>query len=217
MKLKSIFAQAGKLANLLVIAFVLLQLAAPVVAQPRRRQAVNGSAGKVIYVSFDGLAYHMWQNDPATRELHTIRRIASRGVTARGMIQAFPSITPASHAALWTGVYGNVSGIITSWTPMLPRSEHTPFDLKSGFSAELLRAEPIWAAAARQGVKVVAHQATQNYPFVPITTAQGASLAPVLASGYGPEEIETDASLRPKDVTVEDLGHADSVRSSKAD
>ena len=202
--MKSIFSSPRAARARLLILFLLLSLATgPALAQSRASKAA-ADRGKVILVSFDGLAYHMWQSDPATRELRAIRRTAARGVTARGMIQAFPSITPASHAALWTGVYGNTSGIITSWNPVLPRSEHSAFDRKSGFSAELLTAEPIWAAAARQGVRVVAHEATQNYPFVAITTGAGATTPPLLASGYGPEELETDTSIGPKDVTAED-------------
>ena len=143
-------------------------------------------------------------SDPAVRGVKTLRGIAARGVMARGVQQAFPTITPAGHAALWTGAYGDVSGIITSANPILPRSEHTAFERKSGYDADLLRAEPIWAAAARQGVKAVAHQATQNYPFVEQTTAPGAATPPILVSGYGPGNIERDGVIRPSNVTPAD-------------
>jgi hypothetical protein len=202
--MKSIFAHARASRASLLILLLLLSLVPDAALAQSRASKVGAARGKVILVSFDGLAYHMWQSDPVTRELRAIRRTAARGVTARGMIQAFPSITPASHAALWTGAYGNTSGIITSGNPILPRSEHSAFDRKSGFNAELLRAEPVWAAAARQGVRVVAHEATQNYPFVPITTASGTATPPLLASGYGPPELESDEALGAKDVTPED-------------
>ena len=148
----------------------------------------------------------MWERDAAVRGAKTLRGIAARGVMARGMIQAFPTITPAGHAALWTGAYGDVSGIITSGNTVLPRSEHTAFERRSGYDADLLRAEPIWAAAARQGIKVVAHQATQNYPFVEQTTAPNAATPPILVSGYGPGNIERDGVIRPANVTPEDAG-----------
>jgi predicted AlkP superfamily phosphohydrolase/phosphomutase len=196
------------LAKKLVLFLLISTLfAAPAEAQRRSQQARRAEASgpsKVILVSLDGLAYHMWARDPAVRGLSTLRRIAARGVMARGVIQSFPTITPAGHAALWTGAYGNVSGIITSGNPILPRSEHTAFERKSGYDASLLRAEPIWAAAARQGISVVAHQATQNYPFVEQTTAPGARTAPILVSGYGPGNIERDGVIRPADVTATD-------------
>jgi predicted AlkP superfamily phosphohydrolase/phosphomutase len=189
--------------KLVLFLLISTMLVAPAEAQGRRGAKAN-SQGKVILTSMDGLAYHMWAKDPAVRGLKTLRRIAARGVMARGMIQAFPSITPAGHAALWTGAYGNVSGIITSSNPILPRSEHTAFERKSGYDADLLHAEPIWVTAARQGVKVLAHQATQNYPFVEQTTAPGASTPPVLVTGYGPGHIERDGVVRPDNVTPED-------------
>lgn len=188
-----------------LVLFLLIStlFAAPAEAQ-RTRPAQASAPGKVILVSLDGLAYHMWDSDPAVRGARTLRAIAARGVMARGVQQAFPTITPAGHAALWTGAYGDVSGIITSSNPILPRSEHTAFERKSGYDADLLRAEPIWAAAARQGVKAVAHQATQNYPFVDQTTAPGAATPPVLVSGYGPGNIERDGVIRPSNVTPAD-------------
>jgi predicted AlkP superfamily phosphohydrolase/phosphomutase len=201
MKKLSLTLLAKKLVLFLLISTLFV---APVEAQGRRGAQQPDRQGKVILTSMDGLAYHMWAKDPAVRGLKTLRRIAARGVMARGMIQAFPSITPAGHAALWTGAYGDVSGIITSSNPILPRSEHTAFERKSGYDADLLHAEPIWVTAARQGIKVLAHQSTQNYPFVEQTTAPGAATPPILVSGYGPGNIERDGVIRPANVTPED-------------
>ncbi|HET8674330.1 MAG TPA: alkaline phosphatase family protein [Blastocatellia bacterium] len=200
MKRQSLSLLAKKLVLFLLISTL---FAAPAEAQ-RRKPAQPGTPSKVILVSLDGLAYHMWERDTAVRGAKTLRSIAARGVMARGVQQAFPTITPAGHAALWTGAFGDVSGIITSGNPILPRSEHTAFERKSGYDADLLRAEPIWVAAARQGVKVVAHQATQNYPFVDQTTAPGAATPPILVSGYGPGNIERDGVIRPSNVTPAD-------------
>ncbi len=171
-------------------------------AQSRAPEQRND--GKVILTSLDGLGYRIWSDDPATQELKTLRRIVARGVLAEGLIQSFPSVTPAGHSAAWTGVYGNVSGIVTSSNPMLPRSEHTILERQSGFHPQKLWAEPIWLSAARQGIRVVAHQATQNYPFVPGSTGALTANAPVLVSGYGPAMLEPYAMIRPSKTSAED-------------
>ena len=185
----------------LAIILVLAQ-ASTIFAQ--QRASANHPNGKVILTSLDGLAYKIWSDDPATRPLQTLRRIASRGVVAKGMIQSFPSVTPAGHAAVWTGAYGNVSGIIAANNPLLPRSEHTFLERQSGFNGDMLRAEPLWVTAAKQGISVVAHQATQNHPFVPVVTGALSRNAPTLVSGYGPRTLEPNAVIRPDKVSKEE-------------
>ncbi len=170
------------------------------------QQVASGPRSNVILTSLDGLGYRIWSDDPATQELRALRRIAAHGVHAEGMIQAFPSVTPAGHSAVWTGTYGNVSGIVTSSNPMLPRSEHTILDRQSGFHPQQLWAEPIWLTAARQGVRVVAHQATQNYPFNASSTGSLSSNPPILVSGYGPAQLEPYAVIRPARTSPEDAG-----------
>jgi predicted AlkP superfamily pyrophosphatase or phosphodiesterase len=197
-----IFIRARKHFSILLAIVLLLAQAAAISAQ--RRASANRSNGKVILTSLDGLAYNIWSHDPATSELRALRRIASRGVLARGMIQSFPSVTPAGHAAVWTGAYGNVSGIVAANNPILPRSEHTFLERQSGFNGDMLRAEPLWVTAARQGVNVVAHQATQNHPFVPVVTGSLTKNAPTLVSGYGPKTLAPNAVIRPDKVSKED-------------
>jgi hypothetical protein len=77
-----------------------------------------------------------------------------------------PSVTAASHASLWTGTWGDVSGIAANNQPILPRDEHTLIELASGFSAAALRAEPIWITAGLAGLHVAGHHPTQA-PGVP--------------------------------------------------
>jgi hypothetical protein len=189
---------------LLLAAITFASNASPVLSQARESRKGNGRPGLVVYASLDGLAYNIWANDPVTRELRSLRSIAARGVTARGTIQSFPTITPAGHAALWTGAYGDISGVITTSNPMLPRIEHTAFERLSGFDSRNLHAEPIWVTAARNGLRAVSHQGTQNYPFIPFVTAPDAAVSPVLMSGYGPEPFSPHAFIRPANVTPED-------------
>jgi predicted AlkP superfamily phosphohydrolase/phosphomutase len=184
------------------LAVILFAQALPIFAQ--QRASAKRPNGRVILTSLDGLAYKIWSQDPATSPLRSLRRIASRGVVAKGMIQSFPSVTPAGHAAVWTGAYGNVSGIVAANNPLLPRGDHSFLERQSGFNGDLLRAEPLWVAAARQGVKVVALQATQNYPFVPVVTGALSRNAPTLISGYGPRTLEPNAVIRPDKVSKEE-------------
>jgi predicted AlkP superfamily phosphohydrolase/phosphomutase len=187
-----------------VLLIMVLWLAQGSAGVAQQRASAARPNGKVILTSLDGLAYRIWSDDPATRELRTLRRIANSGVVARGMIQAFPSVTPAGHAAVWTGAYGNVSGIVAANNPLLPRSEHGFLDRQSGFNGDLLRAEPLWVTAARQGIKVVAHQATQNYPFVPAVTGSAGDNPPTLITGYGPRTLEPNAVIRADKVSKEE-------------
>ena len=196
------FARPGIRIPLLVA--ICLLFAQVTVAHAQQRATGKRQGGNVILTSLDGLGYRMWSDDAALSEMHTLRRIVARGVLAEGMIQSFPSVTPAGHSAIWTGTYGDVSGIVTSSNPILPRSEHTFLERHSGFHPRKLWVEPIWVTAARQGVRVVAHQATQNYPFVPSSTGDFTSNAPVLVSGYGPAVLEPYGVIRPAKTSADD-------------
>lgn len=158
---------------------------------------------RVVVASLDGLGQRIWDGDPAARQLPSLERVVEGGVEADGLVQAYPPGTPGGHAALWTGAFGNVSGIVGG-NPVTPRAEHTAFERTSGFDARLLEAEPLWVTAARQGVRVVANQATQNHPFVPFVTASSSAEAPVLVSGYGPPMLEDHRVLRPEDTEAAD-------------
>ncbi len=134
----------------------------------------------VVLVSFDGLGHQILTTDPAASPLRTFQQIRRAGVTVDGVQPHFPSTTANSHAAIFTGAYGNVSGISFNEMPRTPRPDHRFEDRQVGFRSLALRAEPIWVAAARQGKRVVAHQVTQAYPFRAENTAAGA----VVANGY---------------------------------
>jgi hypothetical protein len=73
----------------------------------------------------------------------------------------WPSVTAASHAALWTGVWGDVNGVIANTQVPLPWGEFSLLEQLSGFEARELGAEPIWITAARAGRPAVAHHTTQ--------------------------------------------------------
>ena len=167
------------------------------------------SGGRVLLVSLDGFGYQIWVEDRVAEELKTLRRVAAGGVTARGVMSSFPSLTAPAHASLWTGAYGDVNGVTANDNPVLPRNGHSFTERRNGFRSESLLAEPLWVAAARQGVRVVAHQPPQAYPFGDRNTAPGAvvvncyqteTLASgrvLRAAGAAPEPAEAWKPLRP--------------------
>ncbi len=149
---------------------------------------------RVLFVSIDGLGYKNLTEDPAARELTSLHRLARRGVIAP-LQTSFPSKTSAGHAALFTGAWTGVDGFFSNTNPRTPRSSYALRETITGFRSESLTAEPIWTAAARQGVSSVAYQATQMYPF----NDESAGKAAVL-NGYQTWMMAPHRVIRQKDV-----------------
>ena len=145
--------------------------------------ALNGQ--RVVLVSFDGLGYQIFSTDPVAEELRVLKDAARHGVMAKGLQAAFPSTTANSHAALWTGVYGDVHTITANNPPLLPRSEHTVTERGNGFFGDRLQSDTFWVTAAKAGLTAVAHQPTQGYPFTPHNSAPGA----VVVNGYQTKQV----------------------------
>lgn len=161
--------------------------------------------GRVFLISLDGMGHQLLTTDPVAQELRTLHRLSREGAIAEGGIRpAYPSTTGNSHAALWTGAYGDVNGIHANSNPIAPRTGHTAFERNIGFRSDSLRAEPVWVTAARQGVPVVGHQVTQAYPFRPINVGTGQPLAPVVVNGYQTKLVAPDRVLQRKDMTAGD-------------
>jgi hypothetical protein len=133
-----------------------------------------------VLVSFDGLGHETLAKDPVANELTALRKLQRAGATFDGVQPHFPSTTANSHAAIWTGAYGDVNGVTYNSHPLLPRASHAFTDREVGFRSTQLQAEPIWVTVARQGKTAVAYQATQMYPFSTVNTHRGA----VAANGY---------------------------------
>ena len=158
---------------------------------------------RIVIAAFDGLSDYIFRNEEPATQLKTIHKVAESGVFAEGMVTAFPGVTTNGHAALYTGTFGNKNGI-TSGNLRLPRAEHTIFDHRSGFHSSLLRVEPIWVTAARQGKKVLAIQATQMYPFLDHVTASDAPTPPALVTGYGPSILSYPRMITPQNAAPQD-------------
>lgn len=142
--------------------------------------AAPARAQRVVMVSYDGLGHESLTTGETARALRAFQKVRRSGVTAAGVQPHFPSTTSNSHAALFTGVYGDVSNITANSLPRLPRSGHRFTERGVGFRSDQLAAEPFWVTVARQGKRVVAHQATQAFPFNKMNTHRGA----VVVNGY---------------------------------
>lgn len=151
------------------------------------------SAQRVVMVSFDGLGNQIFTKDPVAAELTVLKAASRRGVTADGVQPAFPSTTANSHAALWTGCYGDANHITANAPPVLPRDSHTSLERGNGFRATQLASEAIWVTAAKAGIPAVAHQPTQGFPFTPMNSAPGA----VVVNGYQTELLAPHALWTP--------------------
>jgi hypothetical protein len=156
-------------------------------------------AQRVILISLDGMGTRLLADDPASAELPALRALARAGTQAEGLVSAFPSTTANSHAVLWTGAYGDVNGVTANSHPLLPRSAHTFDERTNGFRSDGLTAEPIWVAAARQGVPTIAHQVTQAIPFTARNTAPGATII----NNYQSATHAPHLVLRARDVRAE--------------
>lgn len=118
-------------------------------------------ARRAIVVSFDALSERRLFDTVDPRAVPTLRALFADGVCADGARPAFPSLTAPGHSAIWTGAYGNVTGVSGNAQPPLPQPEHTLLETVSGYASEASRAEPIWLTAAAAGRRVFAHHVTQ--------------------------------------------------------
>lgn len=120
------------------------------------------SPHRAILVSFDGFSEQWLRTYSDSATTPTLFRMFGDGVCAESVRPAMPSVTPTSHAAIWTGAYSNVNGISASANQLAPWPEHTILETTDGYRSTALTAETIWLAAARQGRTVWSHMATQS-------------------------------------------------------
>ena len=145
---------------------------------------------RAIVVSFDSFNEARLRSSLDRAATPTLHAIFDSAACATYAVPAFPTVTPPGHASLWTGAYGNVSGITANTQPVLPRNAHTLLESISGFAAQALRAEPIWIAAARIGRVVVGHHVTQapGPPGYPAIDSEADS-APIAARERGAQAL----------------------------
>lgn len=117
---------------------------------------------RAILISFDGFSEQRFREYSDSATAPNIWSLFTQGVCAESVRPAFPSVTPTSHASIWTGAYPNVNGVSAHSNAELPIQDYTILDWIDGYKAAALRAEPIWITAARQGKTVFSHMATQS-------------------------------------------------------
>ena len=131
--------------------------------------------GRAILVSIDALNEAILREHLTPEEAPALYRLFNEGVCAEHAISHFPSVTAASHATLWTGAYGDVTGVTGNQLHPLPRDAHTVLETVNGFHYSTLQAEPLWITAGRARIPVAGHHVTQ---------APG---APTYAAHFGPQ------------------------------
>lgn len=119
------------------------------------------SPHRAIVVSFDAFNERRVVSTIDAVRIPAIRALFAEGSCAASVQPAFPSVTAAGHATVWTGGYGNASGIAANAHLRLPSSQHSILETANGFSVVGLRAEPIWISAAAAGLTVFAQHVTQ--------------------------------------------------------
>lgn len=150
-------------------------------APPATARAVTHPAERrVIVVSVDAFNEGRVRSSLPAESTRAIRAVIDGGSCAAARV-AFPSLTSPGHAALWTGAYGDVSGISGNVQSLLPQDAHTVAETGSGFSSRALRAEPLWVTAALHGVRTVGHHATQTPAPAGYPPVRSDALEPALA------------------------------------
>ena len=162
-------------------------------------------ASRMIIISWDGAADWVIDSLLEQGRLPNLARMVESGVRAEFVTPAFPSVTAASHAAIWTGAYGNINGVSANVVPMMPRSLHTLMEQRDGFESGALIAEPIWMTAMAAGKRVTALSATHQAPADPYLNALLTAGIPAdrfngfdaFRSQITPARIFTEVHLRP--------------------
>lgn len=98
----------------------------------------------VILLSWDGVRHDY----PDRAAFPGLARLEREGVRAERLVSVFPSSTFPAHVSLATGTYPDRHGIVDN--VFFDRARDASFDFEA--EADWIEAEPLWAAAERQGV-----------------------------------------------------------------
>lgn len=140
----------------------------PSLGEPLRFAHVRGRS-KAVLLSLDGASEDVLAAAMARGLMPHLARLRGAGARARGVLAPLPAKTAPSHAALFTGAWSGRNGVAANEQPR-PQASLREFD--SGFSAEALRAEPLWVSAARQGLRATVVTGPQSHPFEPFTSGK---------------------------------------------
>lgn len=157
---------------------------------------------RLILASLDGAGAALVEDAVARGLMPSLARLRARGTAARGLLTTLPAKTPVAHATLFTGAWPDRHGIMGVATP---RPEGSVLETINGFRSDSLRAEPLWATAARQGLDATTVAVTHNWPFGPYLEERrfggDFSRRLTMVDGYGGPGIE-DAVFTARDVSL---------------
>lgn len=138
--------------------------------------AQPGVCQRLVVVTLDGLGHQIVTSDPVAAELTVLNETMRDGAFAEGVLTTRPALTAVAHASIWTGAGPGINGVPFNHPPASPRSRNKASEAVVGFQGTWLKAEPFWVSAGRQGVKALAFQPTQGFPFTPVNTGPGATV-----------------------------------------
>ncbi len=119
---------------------------------------------RTVIVSWDGAANWVVKRMLAEGKLRNLQEMVRQGASADHMLPAFPSKTAVSHVSMFSGATSDITGVVGNSVPLLPKSEHTLLETRSGFDANSHLIDPFWVSAARAGWRVSALSAAGSYP-----------------------------------------------------
>lgn len=147
------------------------------------------AAPTVIVLSWDGVRPDQLQRS----DLPALARMQREGAVAQKLIPPFPSSTFSGHATLATGTYPDRHGIVANrFFDPARRAAGEPDEFDYENDANWFQAEPLWAAAERQGVR------SAVFFWVGSETdwrGNGASLRRAPFDGRTPERTKVDQIL----------------------
>ncbi|HEX8746346.1 MAG TPA: ectonucleotide pyrophosphatase/phosphodiesterase, partial [Pyrinomonadaceae bacterium] len=109
--------------------------------------------GRALIISMDGLdARYLNRRDEFGLKIPNLRRLMSKGTTARGVVSIFPSVTYPAHATIVTGTRPFSHGIFGN--DLLEPPPGTAHSREWHWYARDIRAETLWDAAKKRGLKV---------------------------------------------------------------
>ncbi|OLE55769.1 MAG: hypothetical protein AUG51_02235 [Acidobacteria bacterium 13_1_20CM_3_53_8] len=119
--------------------------------QSNQTQLFAKKAKRVIVISIDGLdARYLQRRDEFHLKIPTLRLLMNQGVSARGVLTVYPSVTYPAHTSLVTGAYPGKHGILGNERFEPPGTSQTG---DWNWFARYIRADTLWDAAARAGLK----------------------------------------------------------------
>jgi predicted AlkP superfamily phosphohydrolase/phosphomutase len=174
----------------------------PALDESFRFPYVRGQA-RAVLITLDGAGAAVVADAVGRGVMPRLGRLRAAGATADGSLSSIPAKTAPGHAAVFTGTWGDANGITGNRLPV-PGGPVTEED--TGYTSTHLRAEPIWATAAREGLPASVVSAPQIYPFAPYQRerrfAGNLDRNLTLIEGYQnyelPDAVYTAAELAPR-------------------